>query len=31
MKDNNQQDYEQMSVGSGDAPNPNSLILRTFF
>ena len=28
MKDNNQQDYEQMSVGSGDAPNPNSLINR---
>ena len=32
MKDNNNKDeYEQMSVGSGDAPNPNSLMNRKKF
>ena len=31
MKDNNTENYEELSVGSGDAPNPNSFITKKNF
>ena len=31
MKDNNTENYEELSVGSGDAPNPNSFIAKKNF
>ena len=31
MKDEANEEYEQMSVGSGDAPNPNSFSKRRKF